>query len=123
MSGLGFENTGCAGAHAIANGLTALNEGSQSLHGEKVAFGIICQLMMENRPWDEIDEVVHFFLKLGLPLSLERLGIEPTHENIKMIAENSTKSNLLCEPLLITTDTVYDNIIQANNYINSFQVV
>ncbi|MBA9027636.1 glycerol dehydrogenase [Peribacillus huizhouensis] len=122
LSGLGFENTGVAGAHAIANGLTALKESHKSLHGEKVGFGIICQLIMENRPLSEIEEVVNFCLKIGLPLTLESLGIEPTEENISIIAQNSTKSNLLCEPILVTEDLIYDTIIQANEYVKSFEI-
>jgi len=117
FSGLGFENTGCAGAHAIANGMTGLANSYKTLHGEKVAFGTICQLMIENRPLTEIDEVIHFCLQVGLPITLEDLSIEPTPENISIIANGSTPSNWLCEPFLITTDLIYDGIVQANEYV------
>ena len=48
LSGIGFESSGLAAAHAIHNGLTVLNETHALLHGEKVAFGLICQLVLEN---------------------------------------------------------------------------
>lgn len=117
FSGLGFENAGCAGAHAIANGMTELKDSYKSLHGEKVAFGVICQLMIENRPMSEIDEVVNFCLKVGLPITLEDLGIEPIEKNIRIIAEASTPSNWLCEPFMVTKDLIYDGIVQANEYV------
>ncbi len=116
FSGLGFENSGCAGAHAIANGMTELQGSHKSLHGERVAFGTICQLMIENRPMSEIEEVVGFCLQVGLPTTLEDLSIEPTEENIRTIAKASTPSNWLCEPFLVTEDLIYDGIVQANQY-------
>ena len=40
LSGIGFESSGLAAAHAIHNGLTALKETHSFYHGEKVAFGV-----------------------------------------------------------------------------------
>ena len=65
LSGLGFENTGCAGAHSIGDGITALPEGKATLHGERCAFGVICQLVSEGRPMKEIEEVVSFNMSVG----------------------------------------------------------
>lgn len=39
LSGIGFESSGLAGAHAIHNGFTILEECHHLYHGEKVAFG------------------------------------------------------------------------------------
>ena len=47
MSGLGAESAGLAGAHALHNGISELPESHKMLHGEKVAFGTLCQLMIE----------------------------------------------------------------------------
>ncbi len=41
LSGIGFESGGRAGAHAIHNGFTMLEECHHMYHGEKVAFGTI----------------------------------------------------------------------------------
>ena len=54
LSGIGFESGGLAGAHAIHNGLTVLEECHHMYHGEKVAFGTITQLVLENIPSEEI---------------------------------------------------------------------
>ena len=55
LSGLGFESGGLAGAHAIHNGLTVLEECHGMYHGEKVAFGTIAQLVLENAPAKELE--------------------------------------------------------------------
>ena len=55
LSGLGFENGGLAAAHAIHNGFTALSGDIHKLgHGEKVAYGTLVQMVLENRPYEEI---------------------------------------------------------------------
>ena len=54
LSGIGFESSGLAAAHAIHNGLTVLNETHGLLHGEKVTFGLICQLVLENTDQERI---------------------------------------------------------------------
>ena len=68
LSGIGFESAGLAGAHAIHNGLTVLEECHHMYHGEKVAFGTITQLVLENVPVDELEEIIDFCIEVGLPL-------------------------------------------------------
>lgn len=60
LSGLGFENTGCAGAHGIHSGFSEIESAHAYLHGEKVAFGLICQLVLENADYKLIDKIVRF---------------------------------------------------------------
>ncbi len=76
LSGIGFESGGLAGAHAIHNGLTAIEETHSLYHGEKVAFGTLVQLVLENAPEDEIAEVLDFCMEVGLPVTLADLGIK-----------------------------------------------
>lgn len=88
LSGLGFENCGCAAAHGIHNGLTVLEETHDMLHGEKVAFGTLCLLVLENRPDIEIRETIAFCRDLGLPTTLASLGlVRPTRAMIERVAE------------------------------------
>ena len=61
LSGVGFESGGLAAAHAIHNGLTALPETHAMLHGEKVAFGVLAQLVLEGAPEAEFFRVRDFF--------------------------------------------------------------
>ena len=104
MSGLGFENTGCAGAHSVGDGITALPVGAKTLHGEKVAFGVICELVAENAPEELIKEVAEFCLDVGLPITLEDLFVDPTPENIEIIAKCSLNSFWNAEPFNVTVD-------------------
>ena len=75
LSGLGFENCGVSAAHGIHDGLTVLDATHHLLHGEKVAFGVLCLLMLEGRPLAEIAATARFCRALGLPTTLDDLGI------------------------------------------------
>ncbi len=87
LSGIGFESGGLAACHAVHNGLTVLPECHHMYHGEKVAFGTLVQLVMENRPMEEIEEVIDFCLSVGLPITLGELGcVEVTPEKIMAVA-------------------------------------
>lgn len=74
LSGIGFESAGLAGAHAIHNGLTVLEECHHMYHGEKVAFGTLAQLVLENVPHEELEEIIMWCIEVGLPVTLEELG-------------------------------------------------
>lgn len=76
LSGIGFESSGLAAAHSIHDGMTALEGTHKMLHGEKVAYGTLAQLVLEDRSLEEITEVYAFFRNVGLPTSLKEIGIE-----------------------------------------------
>jgi len=76
LSGLGFESGGLAAAHAVHNGLTKLEETHRYYHGEKVAFGTVVHLVLENAPSEELDTVIGYFKSVGLPTCLKDLGVE-----------------------------------------------
>jgi glycerol dehydrogenase len=91
LSGLGFESSGLAAAHAVHNGLTAVPETHAYFHGEKVAYGVLVQLILERKPQPLVEEVLDFAAKVGLPTTLEAIGLaEMTGEMADRIAERST---------------------------------
>jgi len=91
LSGLGFESGGLAGAHSVHNGFTVLESSHHKLHGQKVAFGTLVQLVMEGRPSEDVYEVLDFCVEVGLPVCLDDLGIRnPTREDIRKVAEATT---------------------------------
>ena len=91
VSGLCSENGGHAGAHAVHNGLTLLPSARNRLHGEKVAFGLLVQLVLEGRAARDIREVQDFCFSVGLPLCLADLDIiDPTPDDIRQVAEAAT---------------------------------
>src|SRR5512135_977090 len=75
LSGLGFESSGLAAAHAIHNGLTTAPGTRDRMHGEKVAFGLLTQLMLESQPKSVVDEALEFCNSVGLPTTFAEVGI------------------------------------------------
>ncbi len=115
LSGIGFESGGLAGAHAIHNGFTVLPECHHMYHGEKVAFGTITQLVMENA--EELEEVILFCIEAGLPVTLRELGIEEvTPEKIRAVAEAASVEGETIHnmPFTVTADSVYAAIMAAD---------
>lgn len=87
LSGVGFESGGLAAAHAINDGFAQIPQAHGALHGEKVAFGTLCQLILEKAPAEEFDQVFQFCKAVGLPTKLADLGItEVKEEEIKAAA-------------------------------------
>jgi glycerol dehydrogenase len=101
--------------------LTALPENHKTLHGEKVAFGVICQLVIENRPTEELHRVIDFCLSVGLPVTLEELQVEATLENIRIIAEESMAYTWSSEPFSVTSNMVYDAIFATDKYVHHYK--
>ena len=71
LSGLGFESGGLAAAHAIHDGLTLLPAHTKFFHGEMVAFGTICQLVLENSPEDELTKFLTSACPSDFPSALK----------------------------------------------------
>ena len=119
LSGIGFESAGLAGAHAIHNGMTVLPQCHHMYHGEKVAFGTITQLVLENIPEDELGEIIDFCIEVGLPVTWEELGAKDiTDEEIMEVAkaacaENDTLHNM---PFEVTPKSVAAALKAADAY-------
>lgn len=117
LSGLGFESGGLAGAHAIHNGLTVLEECHAMYHGEKVAFGTLVQLILEDAPLEELEKIAGFCVRIGLPVTMEQLGVkELTREKAMAVAEaacapNDTMSNM---PFTVLPEDVCAAIMTAD---------
>lgn len=117
LSGIGFESGGLAAAHAINDGFAYVPAAHGMYHGEKVAYGLLCQLLLEKAPQNEWDEVFGFCKAVGLPTKLADLGItEVKEEEIRKVAEaacvptQSTK-NVSAD---ITPDDVYAAIMKVD---------
>ncbi|WP_208560002.1 glycerol dehydrogenase [Marinilactibacillus kalidii] len=101
LSGLGFENGGLAGAHAVHNGFTALNGDIHHLtHGEKVAYGTLVQLVLEGKTETEIKEYIEFYQQIDMPTTLEDMHLtSASFEDLVEVgklatAEGETMENL-----------------------------
>lgn len=115
LSGVGADNGGLAVAHSVYNGFTALDECEDTMHGNLVAFGTIAQLIIENADMDEISEVIEFCISVGLPVTLEQVGVTDK-ERVHIAAEKAcapgeTIHNM---PGDVMPDELYDALLAAD---------
>ncbi len=119
LSGLGFESGGLAGAHGVAQGLTACSDLHRNcLHGELVAIGVMTQLIMERR-MDEAEQAARFFKEVGLPLHLARLGFDPLKRGSELdtIVEHSLDVFFIrYEPFEITKSLLKNAMLEADEF-------
>ena len=114
LSGVGADNVNCAAAHSFYNGVTSLGI-AHADHGCCVALGTLVQLVLEGASKEEFKEVQDFCLEVGLPLTLEEIGVT-TQEQVKTIAENAcvpgeTIHNLAGD---VQPIELYDAILQTD---------
>ena len=117
LSGVGFESGGLAAAHAINDGFAQEPQAHDMYHGEKVAFGLLTQLVLAQTDDDRISEVLSFMKSVDLPMTLAQLGITEVHEEtLRKVAEAAcvpTQSTKNLSPD-ITADDVYNAILEAD---------
>ena len=119
LSVIGFESGGLAGAHAIHNGLTVLSECHHMQHGEKVNFGTLTQLVLENIPEEELSDILDWMTAVGLPVTFEELGITDTsREHLMPVAEAACAADdtLHNMPFEVTPEIVYNAMLAADAY-------
>ncbi len=81
IGGVGGAQCRTVAAHAVHNGLTHLLASHDILHGEKVAYGILVQLRLEELiQGNQLaatarHQLLKFYAEIGLPKSLEELGL------------------------------------------------
>lgn len=81
IGGLGGAQCRTVAAHAVHNGLTHLLASHGTLHGEKVAYGILVQLRLEEIVQGNQlaatarQQLLKFYSEIGLPQSLDDLGL------------------------------------------------
>ena len=124
LSGLGFESAGLGGAHAIHDGLTILEGTHHYFHGEKVAFGTLAQLVLENADMEEIEEVLGFCISIGLPVCLEDIGVPNiTKEELYEVAKKSciAEESIHAMPFPVTVDAVAAAIVMADSLGKEFK--
>lgn len=99
IGGLGGANCRTVAAHAVHNGLTHIRAAHGALHGEKVAYGILVQLRLEEMlqgnqlSVTSRQQLLDFYQVIGLPKTLEDLGLG----NITL-AELRQAAEIACNP-------------------------
>ncbi|MBV5257568.1 iron-containing alcohol dehydrogenase family protein [Synechococcus moorigangaii CMS01] len=99
IGGLGGANCRTVAAHAVHNGLTHLPAAHGILHGEKVAYGILVQLRLEEicqksqLAETARQQLLQFYRDIGLPKGLGDLGLDNmTLAELRQVAE------ITCQP-------------------------
>jgi glycerol dehydrogenase len=118
LSGLGFESGGLATAHMIGNALSSYPECKNMMHGDKVGFGIVSQLCLD----DEVDTetahaIVDFEVAIGLPVTFADLGFgEVTRDKLRPIADICAGPGSLSHnhPFKVTSEGVLDAMFAAD---------
>lgn len=81
IGGIGGAQCRTVAAHAVHNGLTQLPGSHKMLHGEKVAYGILVQLRLEEMiaknqlAASARQQLLKFYSDIGLPRTLNELGL------------------------------------------------
>jgi glycerol dehydrogenase len=124
-SGLGFESGGFSGAHAIHNGLTMVRSTDGALHGEKVNFGVLAQMVLERRPDRELDEFIEVSRRLTLPVTLEALGVAPggfTEDELRRVAERTCVEGegIHQLPFPVSTGMLASAVLGADAYARAY---
>lgn len=120
VGGFGDEYARATAAHAIHDALTIRKETHHLLHGIKVAYGIMVELVIEEK-FDEMKRLLPFYRALNLPVSLEDLSLgNITRQEIREIAVSALKPTSLIHkyPIQCTVDRVYDAIIELEKWAN-----
>lgn len=99
VGGLGGANCRTVAAHSVHNGLTHIQASHSALHGEKVAYGILVQLRLEEMvqgnqlATSTRQQLLQFYSEIGLPKTLEDLGLEDV-----TLAELRRAAEVACRP-------------------------
>jgi glycerol dehydrogenase len=116
LSGVGFENNGCAVAHGLYNAISTLPNKFMFMHGECVAFGTFVQLVLENAPSDEIRTVLDFYYDIGLPMTKKQIGLDIlTDEEWDKVVAAALRIEITHNvPFAVNADNLRDAIINAD---------
>jgi glycerol dehydrogenase len=124
MSGLGFESGGTCAVHPIQNAFLVLGRGKNLMHGERVAFGILCQLMMEGVETEEFDRYLELLLELNLPTTLADQGLEDiTADELRAVGETATApwESIHKLPAEVSAESVIDAILAVDRYVKAYK--
>jgi glycerol dehydrogenase-like iron-containing ADH family enzyme len=99
IGGLGGAQCRTVAAHAVHNGLTHLPGSHHALHGEKVAYGILVQLRLQEMIQGDLlaatarQQLLDFYTTIGLPKTLADLGLSEI-----TISQLHHAATLACKP-------------------------
>ena len=99
ISGLAGEAARLAIGHTIYNCLSNFRSADGYLHGEKVAFGLAVQQVLQGKPETEISAFIKFIMAIGVPGTLAGLGIVDPQERSQLFDLIAKEDTLINAPL------------------------
>lgn len=116
LSGVGFESGGVAAAHAFHHGIAELPESHAALHGEKVAFGVLAELALNEKSDDRISEIARFNLSVNLPVCVADMGITDAEAAFPVIAARATRKGEIIhnEPMVVDVQLAENALRRAD---------
>lgn len=122
LSGLGFESGGLATAHMIGNLLSNVPECQEAklMHGEKVSFGIVTQLCLDDDfDVDQKAAIVDFQIAVGLPVTFADLNMAGiSRERLSEIGDLCAGEGSLCHnhPFPVNAEDIVDAMVAADAF-------
>lgn len=124
IGGLGGANCRTVAAHAVHNGLTYIGAAHSILHGEKVAYGILVQLRLEEMIQNNQlavssrQQLLKFYEEIGLPKTLEELGLSRvTLGELRRAAEVTCRpeSDIHRLPFVVSSEQLLAAMVSTTN--------
>lgn len=120
LSGVAWESCGTAAAHILGTRLADFPQLHGHMHGEKVSFGIVTQLLLDPRTdMEEAGKLVDFMIRLGLPVTMEEIGLDQVPEEALLawcVRQCVPGSRLDC----IAPDITAQELLQAIHNASAF---
>lgn len=118
LSGLGFESGGLATAHMVGNLLSNVPQCKRFMHGEKVGFGIITQLCLDDDITTEArNRIVDFEIDIGLPVTFADINLaDVSRQQLQALGDACAGEGSLCHnhPFKVSAAAVVDAMISAD---------
>ena len=100
-------------AHCVYNGSTVVPTAVRDhLHGEIVAFGVLCLLTYDNQ-LQERDRIMAFNHSVGLPITLEQVGLREADLDA-LVEKSSTVTEWTCTPYPMSKEMLKQKILECD---------
>jgi len=122
VGGLGGKKVRSVVAHAFNYALSGMPKASSLLHGERVAIGVLIQLVLEGKKKEELMDLIHFYRMIDLPCSMEEKGVYLDVEEIRKVSfKVCSDPRINSFPFAVDAAMFKDAFFEINNLVKSYQ--
>ena len=90
-------------------------------HGEKVAYGTLVQLFLENRPKEVLDKYIRFYQQIGMPTTLKEMHLEnASYERSSQgwSTSNNRRRNYSSNAIEVKASDIAQAIVAVDAYVH-----